>query len=150
MYNNDYGPLIGALGALLGLGVFLIIFFFALVIILIVSYWKIFTKAGKPGWAALIPIYNTVVLAEIAGQPWWYGLMPLLAFIPYVGGIVVLIFMILIEYKLALAFGKDTAFVVGLILLPFIFFPILAFSKDAQYTLNQSMQTPVPPPSNPY
>ena len=133
----------------MGLGVFLIILFSSLAIILIVSYWRIFTKAGKPGWAALIPIYNTVVLAEVAGQPWWYGLMPLLAVIPYVGGIGALIFMILIEYKLALSFGKDTAFAIGLILCPFIFFPILAFSKDAQYTLNQPKQTPVPP-NTPY
>jgi len=134
----------------LGLGAFFVILLLAVVGILIVSYWKIFTKAGKPGWAALIPIYNMVVLAEIAKQPWWYSLIASLAyFIPFVGWVAGFIFLVLIEYKLALAFGKDSGFAVGLILLPIFFFPILAFSKDIHYTLGQPNQPQVPT-SNPY
>ncbi len=104
------------------------VFFFgvwALIAVVVVSAWKIFTKAGKPGWAALIPIYNVVKMLEIVGKPdWWVLLM----FVPFVNCII----SIIIAYHLALVFGKDTLFTLGLIFLPFIFYPILAFG-DAKY-----------------
>lgn len=87
--------------------------------------WKVFTKAGQPGWAAIVPIYNAIVLLQIAGKPvWWLVLF----FIPLVGIIVAFVVMI----SLAAKFGKGTGFGIGLTLLGFIFFPILAFG-DAQY-----------------
>jgi len=120
--------------------------FLPIFLIYLISYWKIFTKAGKPGWFAIIPIYSQIVLAEIAGQPWWYGLLVLCVFlspIPYVGrllNVVGYVFPVIIKYYLAFAFGKNTNFAIGLVFLPFIFLPILAFSKDTHYTLNQSTQ----------
>lgn len=156
MENVNYGPLIGFFAALLGLGAFLIIFLLTIILIFIISFWKIFTKAGRPGWQALIPIYNMIVLAEIAKQPWWYGLIVSLAywfiFIPGIGWIALIaefVFLILIWYKLALAFGKDASFAVGLILLPVIFLPTLAFSKDIQYIQEQPNQPQIPS-NNPY
>ena len=94
-------------------------------IILIASLWKIFLKANKPGWAAIIPIYNVLVELEIIGKPWWWFLLML---IPVVN----IIIAIMVTYYLAKCFGKDAAFTVGLVLLPFIFFPILAFG-NAEY-----------------
>jgi len=84
-----------------------------------------FTKAGKPGWASIIPIYNAIVLLEIAGKPiWWIVLL----FIPLVNFIVIIIVVI----DLAKNFGKGTGFGLGLAFLPFIFYPILGFG-DAKY-----------------
>ena len=151
-YNSLIGPLVGPLAFLFGMGVFLMIFCLALALLMIISFWKIFTKAGKPGWAALVSLYNMIVLAEVAHKPWWWGLIiPFalgLSVIPYIGiliGIAGGILLWIIEYSLAGAFGKDSRFGIGLILLSFIFFPILAFSKDARYQLNQpSMPSSIP------
>jgi hypothetical protein len=97
----------------------------ALVIFIIAGVWRVYEKAGKPGWTSLIPIYNTIVLLEIAGKPiWWF----LLLLIPFLNIIIVLIIFI----DLAKAFGKGTGFGLGLTFLGFIFFPILGFG-DAKY-----------------
>ncbi|WP_253155957.1 DUF5684 domain-containing protein [Stieleria tagensis] len=97
----------------------------ALLVVVIAGLWKTFEKAGKPGWAALIPIYNMVILLEIAGKPiWWL----LLYFIPFVNVVV----HILVSLAVAENFGKDVLFGLGLSFLAFIFFPILGFG-DAVY-----------------
>jgi len=94
-------------------------------ILVIAGMWKVFTKAGKPGWAAIIPIYNMVVLLQIAGKPlWWIVLF----FIP----IVIIVIAAMIMIGVAKAFGKGTGFALGLLFLSPIFIPILGFS-DAQY-----------------
>lgn len=97
----------------------------AIVILLIASEWKIFTKAGKPGWACIIPIYNIIVLLQIIGKPWWWLL---LMFVP-VANIVFAIWMINLLSK---SFGKSEGFTVGLLLLPIVFYPILGLG-DAKY-----------------
>lgn len=87
--------------------------------------WKIFVKAGKPGWASIIPIYSAVVMLEIVGRPiWWIVLF----FIPLVNFVVA----ILLCIDLAKSFGKGAGFGIGIALLGFIFAPILAFG-DAEY-----------------
>jgi hypothetical protein len=95
----------------------------AIIVVTIAGMWKVFTKAGKPGWAAIIPIYNMIVLLEIIGRPvWWVILM----FIPVVN----LVISFIIYYELAPAYGKDVGFTLGLFFLPFIFFPILGFGSS--------------------
>ncbi len=102
-----------------------IVFYLIVVILLIASMWKIYTKAGKPGWAAIVPIYNYVVLLDIVGKPvWWIVLL----FIPLVNFIVA----IMVINLLSKSFGKGVGFTIGMIFLPFIFIPMLAFG-DAQY-----------------
>ncbi len=102
-----------------------IVFYLLIVILLIASMWKIYTKAGKPGWAAIVPIYNYVVLLDIVGKPvWWIVLL----FIPLVNFIVA----IMVINLLSKSFGKGVGFTIGMIFLPFIFIPMLAFG-DAQY-----------------
>jgi hypothetical protein len=98
----------------------------AILILLVVSGWRIFSKAGEPGWACIIPIYGSMVAAKIAGKPMWWGLLTL---IPLLG----IIFAIIIVIGLAKNFGKGIGFGIGLILLGFIFAPILAFG-DAKYS----------------
>ena len=119
-------------GLLAGIGAGTIIFYLAIMALLIVSMWKIFEKAGKPGWAAIVPIYNAWVLFEIGGQEGWKVLLSL---IPIVGSIIVLVFAIKAYLEIARRFGKTTGFAVGMILLSVVFFPILAFS-DAKYSEN--------------
>jgi uncharacterized membrane protein YhaH (DUF805 family) len=97
----------------------------AVAIFIIAGMWKTFTKAGKPGWAAIVPIYNAIVILEIAGRPLWWII---LLMIPCVGAIVAIIVMI----DFAAKYGQSAGFGIGLALLGFIFFPILGFG-DAQY-----------------
>lgn len=95
-------------------------------LISIISMWKIYTKAGKPGWSAIIPIYSTIVWLEIIGKPMWW--LAILLLVPCAN----IIFAIWMVNLLSKSFGKSEGFTVGLLILPFIFFPILAFSS-AQY-----------------
>ena len=112
-----------------GLGIFFI-FFFAIMIFFIVCTWKIFKKAGKEGWECIVPIYNIIVFLDIIKRPrWWI----LLYFIPLVSFIVAIVNCL----DMAKAFGKSSAFGIGLLLLSPIFYPILAFG-DSVYILNGS------------
>ncbi len=90
---------------------------------LIVAEWKIFTKAGKPGWAIFVPIYSTIVLLQIVGKPWWW--LFLMSLLPVVFGVWVI-------NLLAKSFGKTTGFTLGLLFLSPIFLCILGFGK-AEY-----------------
>jgi len=91
----------------------------------------VYSKAGQPWWAALVPVYNLWVLAEIADKPGWYGLGIVLAgFIPVIGPVVQIILHINISIGVASAFDRGVIFGIGLFFLPFVFYPILAFSKN--------------------
>jgi hypothetical protein len=91
-----------------------------IVIIEIIGLWKIFIKAGKPGWASIIPIYNVIVLLEIIGKPlWWF----LLLLIPCAN----IVFLVIIINRLSKSFGQGVGFTLGLIFLGFIFYPLLGF-----------------------
>lgn len=105
-----------------GLIAMLLIPMLIIAIISIVSMWKVFVKAGQPGWACIIPIYNWYIMIKIVGKPdWWLIMM----FIPIVN----LVYAIWVTNLLSKSFGKDEGFTVGLLLLSFIFWPILAFGS---------------------
>ena len=87
-----------------------------------VACWKVFEKAGQKGWSSLIPFYNYYVLFKIAGYNGWLSLLLL---VPVVN----IVFYILVNIKLAHKFGKNNGFAVGMILLPFVFYMILALDK---------------------
>lgn len=89
-------------------------------IFIIAAQWKIYTKAGQPGWACIIPIYNFYIMLKIVGKPWWWLLLML---IPFVN----LIYAIWTVNMLSKSFGKDEGFTAGLLLLGIIFYPILGF-----------------------
>ena len=104
----------------------------------IIGLWKVFVKAGKPGWAAIIPIYNIIVMLEIAGKPmWWIVLL----FIPIVN----IVISILVNIEIAKLFGKSAGFGVGMSLLGFVFYPILGLG-DAQFVGAAPAVAAVPPP----
>ncbi len=105
--------------------------FVAVLVVTIIGMWKVFEKAGYAGWKSIIPFYNMYILTEISGQNGW---LFLLSFIPFVGS---LIWSIMVSVKMAPAFGKSTAFAIGLIFLTPIFYCILGFG-NAQYTLGKA------------
>jgi len=113
------------------MGLFIIVYLL-FVVFLIISMWKVFEKAGQPGWAAIVPFYNLYVFTQIVQRPGWWMLLYFLAIIPIIGSLAVLVIVILDYIKLAEVFGKGGGFATGLILLGFVFIPILAFG-DAQY-----------------
>jgi hypothetical protein len=110
----------------------LVIIYIAVIAFEIAALWKVFVKAGQPGWAAIIPIYNLYILLKVIGRPGWWILLFLLAIIPFVGWIAVLVLGIIIAIDLAKSFAKSSGFAVGLFLLNFIFVPILGFG-ESQY-----------------
>ena len=124
-YNYD-----GLFGALAGMLAFIAILSLAVAIFGIIVMWKIFKKAGKEGWIAIIPLYNVYTLFEITWGNGWYCLLLLTAIIPAIGWIASAVVTIITMIKLAKAFGKDTGFTVGLVLLSLIFLAILAFDKS--------------------
>ncbi|WP_232541015.1 DUF5684 domain-containing protein [Spirosoma endbachense] len=93
--------------------------------VLITALWKTFEKAGEPGWASIVPIYNTLTLLRIVDKPWWWVFLLIIPFV----NIVVLIWVLNLLGK---RFGKSEAFTIGLLFLPFIFYPKLAWG-DATF-----------------
>jgi hypothetical protein len=122
---------------------FFIPVFFSLLLaaFFVFCYWKLFTKAGRPGWAALIPIYNTLTQLEILGREWFWLL---LMFIPGVNLVIAVVMML----DLAKVFGKDTAFGCLLILFPWVMIPVLALG-DAKYLGPIAAQPPAATPQPP-
>ena len=108
------------------IGLFFVGLYLVLLILVIAGMWKVFVKAGQPGWAILIPIYHIYVFLKIAGKPGWWLLLMLIPLVNIIVGIIAAV-------AFAQRFGKGGGFVVGLIFLPFIFCPILGFG-DAQYS----------------
>ena len=109
-----------------GFYILMIIIGTALAIIYIAGAWKMYQKAGKPGWAVLIPIYDVIVLLEFIGKPVWW------LFLLLIPGVNVVIWIIM-NHALSKVFGKDVGFTLGLLFLGFIFIPILGFGS-ATYT----------------
>lgn len=102
------------------------IVWFVLAVVALVGLWKMFQKAGKPGWAAIVPIYNVIVLLQIVGRPvWWLVLL----FIPFVN----LVVGIILSIDLAKAYGKGVGWGILAIFLPFVVYPYFGFSNDVKY-----------------
>jgi hypothetical protein len=125
MQDNPFESAGSAAAPAIGFGGSL--FFLLLAAFYVYCSWRIFEKAGKPGWASIIPIYGTIVMLEIVGKPWWWIFMFL---IPIYGWFIL---PIILTHKLSKSFGKDIGFTLGLLFLGFIFLPILALSKDIHY-----------------
>ncbi|MBP2339061.1 DUF5684 domain-containing protein [Saccharothrix coeruleofusca] len=107
-------------------GVVPIIISLAIAVFLIASMWKVYSKAGRPGWAVIVPIYNIYVMLKIAGRPGWWLILYIIPLVNFVISLVVAV-------DVAKSFGKGAGFgVVGLWLFSFIGYPVLAFG-DARY-----------------
>ncbi len=118
----------GMVGNLIGLVV---------LVVLLASLWKLFTKAGRPGWAAIVPIYNAIVQLQIVGRPvWWIVLM----LIPLVNIVVAII----VTHDLSKSFGRGVGTTLLLLLLPFIGYPMLAFGSAKYVGPAAGGATPAP------
>lgn len=126
-YNSSNLGSSAAAGVGIGLLLFYIFFCLAIYAFSAICLWKVFKKAGRNGWEAIIPIYNTWVLFEISGYPGYYILF---ALIPCVGGIIAIVFEILASISLAKKFKKESWFPILLILVPVVGYAILGFGKD--------------------
>lgn len=103
---------------------------FGVALIFIAAGWRLFSKAGQPGWAVLIPFYNLYLYTQIIRRPKWWILLYFLGAIPFLGALGVLFLSVIDSIRLAKVFGRSTEFGVGLILLNIVFIAILAFGKS--------------------
>lgn len=107
----------------------LVVYLIVMVLLYIVPMWLIFAKAGQPGWAAIVPIYNIYVMTQVARKPgWWVAIILLVPIANFV-------FLIMTYHGISVNFGKGAGFTIGLILLPIIFLPILGYGS-AKYITN--------------
>lgn len=124
MYTTQYQTQAQA-----GMPAWVTVLYLIIFVVEIAATWKIFQKAGEPGWAAIVPIYNAYVLFKITWGSGWYFL---LACIPCVN----IVILILTDIKLAKAFNKSTGFLLGLIFLSPIFMCLLGFGDDEYCGVN--------------
>lgn len=145
MYSSyyDYGDS-AALGLAAGFGLVAVLLVLAWVILTLVANWKVFTKAGQPGWASIVPFYNSYINFKIFWGNGWLFLVPLVAgcftWIPVLGTVLwvaLIVIQVLTEYKKAVAFGQGVGFTVGLVLLNPIFNMILAFGNYSYFGIPQ-------------
>jgi hypothetical protein len=115
-HGGGGGGIAGMIGGLI---------YLAIMVGVLAGMWKVFTKAGKPGWAILVPIYNIIVMLEIIGAPMWWIVMFLIP-------IANIIFAFKMAFAMARVFGQSSGFGIGLALLGPVFYPILGFGS-AQY-----------------
>ncbi len=101
------------------------VFGLLIALLMIVAMWKVFAKAGQPGWASIIPIYNLYIWCKVVGRPAWWIILMLIPFLNIIVAIVLCI-------DMAKSFGKAAGFGIGLVFLGIIFLPILGFGS-AQY-----------------
>lgn len=106
-------------------GAIAVVLYLGFIVLILASMWKIFAKMTQPGWYGIIPIFNYCVIAKQSGKDWWWGLLPL---VPCIG----FIFLIILWNELSKLFGKGVGYTIGIIFLPFIFLPMLAFGS-AEY-----------------
>jgi len=111
-----------------GFGLFLL-FILALSVFFIFCTWKLYQKAGRKGWECIIPVYNIIVFLDIIKRPRWWILLYLIPFVSLVAAIINC-------FDMAKAFGKDTGFGIGLLLLSPVFLPLLALG-DSRYIYNE-------------
>ncbi len=104
-------------------GAVIFVVYLAIIVLVIAGLWKVFTKAGQQGWAAIIPILNTLVILKVVKRPLWWIILFLIPCVSFVAWIIVAI-------DLAKAYGRGTGFAIGLILLGPIFILILGFGSS--------------------
>ena len=97
----------------------------AVCVAMIAGMWKVFVKAGQPGWGCLVPIYNLILLLGMAGKPTWWIVLFLIPLVSLVAAV-------LVSIEIAKKFGQGTGYGLGLAFLPMFFFPMLGFGS-AQY-----------------
>lgn len=105
------------------MGAIVSLVYLVMIVAAIAGMWKVFEKAGQPGWAAIVPIYNLFVLLQIVNKPIWWIVLLLLPLIN-------IVILIIVTIALAEKFGKGGGYAVGMVFLPFVFYPMLGFGDE--------------------
>ncbi len=105
------------------MGAIVSLVYLVMIVAAIAGMWKVFEKAGQPGWAAIVPIYNLFVLLQIVNKPTWWIVLLLLPLIN-------IVILIIVTIALAEKFGKGGGYAVGMVFLPFVFYPMLGFGDE--------------------
>lgn len=105
------------------MGAIISLVYLVMIVAAIAGMWKVFEKAGQPGWAAIVPIYNLFVLLQIVNKPTWWIVLLLLPLIN-------IVILIIVTIALAEKFGKGGGYAVGMVFLPFVFYPMLGFGDE--------------------
>lgn len=132
----------------------LLLIFIAVIVLQIIGLWKMFEKAGEEGWKAIIPVYNKIVLCKLVGiTPWWLliiGILYILCFMPFINIIIFLptfasiyYFIIILAISTARSYGKHEAWAVGIIFVPWLFYPMIGFKKETKYIGIKNIKDPV-------
>ena len=124
--NNDAAALGLIMAMIAGFGMILL----AGYVVVLIGMWKVFTKAGQPGWAVLIPFYNIIVLLRVAGLPWYWVFAVFLPIIPILGVLAYTVLAVMCLHRISTRFGQGVGFTIGLTLLSPIFFLILGFGSS--------------------
>jgi hypothetical protein len=128
--NNDEAAYGALLALIAGFGMILVAACVVVGIISLIGMWKVFAKAGQPGWAVLIPVYNIIVLLRVAGLPWYWVFTPLILIIPFLGAIAYLAWIVWVHHRISTNFGQGVGYTIGLTLLGPIFWLILGFGSS--------------------
>ena len=105
-----------------------------ILILLNLSWWMIFSKAGEAGWKVLVPFFNLFVLTKVLNKPVWWIVIYLLPLVGY----------ILISIQVSQLFSKKILYAVGLIFIPFVFYPMLGLGKSQ---ISGAQPAPKPAPA---
>jgi len=125
--NNDAAALGLIMAMIAGFGMVVLL---AGYVVVLIGMWKVFTKAGQPGWAVLIPFYNIIVLLRVAGLPWYWVFAVFLPIIPILGVLAYMVLAVMCLHRISTRFGQGVGFTIGLTLLSPIFFLILGFGSS--------------------
>ena len=120
----------------------ILLYVVAIYAILVIPYWVVFTKAGQPGWPALIPIYSTYILLKVVGRPGWWLILFIIPLVNFV-------ILIIVMNDLSKSFGHGVGFTLGLIFLSIIFLFILAFGSSTYRGPAGAPGTSIAPPPPP-
>ena len=137
--GNDAAVTAGAAAAVMAFLAAFALVFLVIGIVTLIGMWKVFDKAGQPGWAVLIPIYNLIVLLRIAGLAWYWVFAPLVVIVPLLGLIAYLAWIVWVHHRISTRFGQGVGFTIGLTFLGPIFWLILGFGS-AKYVGEQPAQ----------
>jgi hypothetical protein len=124
--NNEAAALGLIMAMIAGFGMILL----AGYVVVLIGMWKVFAKAGQPGWAVLIPFYNIIVLLRVAGLPWYWVFAVFLPIIPVLGVLAYMVLAVMCLHRISTRFGQGVGFTIGLTLLSPIFFLILGFGSS--------------------
>lgn len=128
--GNDAAVATGVAAAIMAFFAAFFLVFVVIGIVTLIGMWKVFAKAGQPGWAVLIPVYNFIILLRIAGLPWYWVFTPLIVLIPILGAIAYLVWVVWVHHRISTNFGQGVGYTIGLTLLAPIFWLILGFGSS--------------------